>query len=456
MSVITNLQTRISALITEISRNQAELAAAERAGRPVLVTDALRETIARQQQELSDLRTQLTAADQQASLGTASAGQVVAQEAQAKANNAATSNPTASVTVTSITDEELQARLLETGTNGRVRPLVETQATPATPQQPDLIGESYAVPGVLSTSPGVGANREDNTAPNTNQAQNLVNATFNQPIRPQDNVLDNYASYTYALSWYLLTPEQYAALMGAGSRSIANWQLLMQSGGAPTQVGDGVVGGRNQSFPLDFYMDNLEIDTLCTLKGTGTAHSALSLRFTVTEPNGLTLIENLYTAIKNLYSQLSDGSVPTNVNYAMAMHCMVIRFYGYDDAGNLVKVGRRGTNSSSNASDPSAVIEKYYPFIVTNINFKNANRLIEYRVEGVPQGYNYGFGTNRGTIPYNFELAGRTVKDLLKGSAATAPPTDANRPTTVQPATTIVEGPPDPGYAVDENGQGLS
>jgi hypothetical protein len=214
----------------------------------------------------------------------------------------------------------------------------------------------------------------------------------------------------------------------------------MQSAGAPTKVADAEVGGRNQFFGLDYYMDDLEINTLIPLKGTGMAHSAVELKFKVVEPNGLTLINNLYQAVTNLYK---NKNVATNPNYAMAQYCMVVRFYGYDDSGNLMQVGQGGTNGNNNRTDPRAVVEKFYPFILSNIKFRVANRAIEYDIEGKPTGQFYNLSQDRGTIPFAFGLIGETIGDILIGKpVGTQYPgspgerTDSANPTTTSPGPT--------------------
>jgi hypothetical protein len=141
------------------------------------------------------------------------------------------------------------------------------------------------------------------------------------------------------------------------------------------------------------------------------------------------LINNLYRAVTTLYKQPQTTSQATTVNtnattsiqnpnYPMAHYCMVIHFYGYDSQGNLVSpaVGTYSPMGVPQVTDPKAAIEKYYPFIIANLKYRMANKQIEYEVLGKPQAHNYNFGTDRGSIPFNFNLAGTTVGQLLSGS----------------------------------------
>lgn len=316
----------------------------------------------------------------------------------------------------------------------------QSQATPATSpvvyqasqvNQDLSTNASTAVASTPTTQPGVAAANDNNT-PSSNNTANAQPTTgtgsFSQPITPQANILDKYTSYTYSLSWYLLTPQQAAELSTLGTQNISSWQLLIQSGGIP-------VGSRysldpnNQIFSKDFYMDNLEIKSVLSGRGTNSAHNATEMSWTVTEPNGLTLLNNIYGAVVNLYKQ---NSIAENPNYVMANYVMVIKFYGYDENGNLVKVGKQGTNGVVNQTDPSAVVTKFYPIRITNISFQLTNKQVEYKVEAVPVPYNINRGTFRATIPYNYELVGNNLKDIFVGKA----PSTANATaSTTQPVT---------------------
>jgi hypothetical protein len=302
-------------------------------------------------------------------------------------------------------------------TNGAATDTLSSTTSQATPPADNQIytaaqvNQNLAATGGTGYSPtteaGASAPRDDNTGPNSNATQQIINSSFNQQIIPQPNVLDAYPSYTYGLSWYLLTPQQYTDFQ-SGARNTAVWSLLAQTGGA-SQI------GRNQFFQLDYYIDNLNIETLVPLKGSGMAHSATAIDFNMTEPNGLTLIKNLFDAVTNLYKQ---ANVPANPpNYLMAMYCMVIRFYGYDEQGNLVNpiVGQRLTGYPNLGSDKKAVVEKFYPFIIENLTFRVASKVIEYHVKGKPQGQYTALSQDRGSIPFQFELAGETVQDVLVG-----------------------------------------
>jgi hypothetical protein len=276
------------------------------------------------------------------------------------------------------------------------------------------------------TQAGVGAGNEDAAQPTTNATQNRLSELYGGPnaaIIPQDNVLDQYANYTYSLSWYLLDPTTYNNLILLPNRNLTGYYLLAQSGGAPVQNAvpaqtgangsAGSIGvGRSPFFPLDYYLDNLEFDSFYPGTGSGGATKLSTVNFTVTEPNGISLLKNLYSAVTNMYNTMNVSTPGEPVNYLSAQYCMVIRFYGYDTAGNLVQpIAQR-----SGVTDRSAVVEKFIPFTITGIDFKVANKLVEYSIKGAGVEQVNNYSTIKGSIPQNFTFNGATVKDILVGS----------------------------------------
>ena len=349
--------------------------------------------------------------------GTTSAGQVVAQEQQARSEGSTAQNPSTPFVESSTGLNVLPEDELEFGTDGRIRPLNETQSTPQPPPQIVApIGDEDAQQAPFTaTSRGAGAPTEDGTSRNSLSVQQTINANFSQRIDPRPNILDQYASYTYSLTWYLLTPAQFTAMSVQNKKNISGWQILMQSAGAPITPGNGLPG-RNEFFTSDFYMDNLVVEQALAGKGTGSAQHFATIEFTVTEPNGFTLIENLYRAVSTYYKQNNVG----RGLYNNAEYVMCIRFYGYNDNGELVQVGKTtnpggGSPGVAVSTDVNAVVEKFIPFRISDINTRLVNRVVEYQVKAVGLPYVTAFSSQRGTIPFDYELAGATVGEVLNG-----------------------------------------
>ena len=327
---------------------------------------------------------------------------------------------------------KLNAAGVDTGTNGDTRTTSQTQSTPAKPLNitNDDSGGAWS-----PTKPGAGAGTgqqggDNNPGPNTattQQALAVFSTSTNQSIVTQPNQLDQYASYTYGISWYVLSPQQYNASVNEQRANLAGWQLLMQSGGAP-------IKGRNPAFPDDYYMDDLEIDST-VMGGQNMANTATRIKFRVVEPNGITLIENLFRAVQSVYANAQQPNANTGgaskqptttetTNYLQAQYCLVIQFYGYDKDGKLIAPAKGSYSTTSGgaagAGNQQAVITKYYPFTLDTIDFRVANRAIEYEITGVPIPQWYAASTDRGTVPHDFAMTGQTVEQLLSGSPVAA------------------------------------
>lgn len=310
-------------------------------------------------------------------------------------------------------------------------------------------GELYNASGLpggvdLKTEPGT-PTRDDAANNSTNTKQTDVNKAQADPIqvKPQPNILDRYNNYAWSASVYLMSGSQYSKLMNSKDKKIDGYYLMFQSGGAG--VSDGVIrpplpatggggggdadaqpGGfygtasptyptanRSPFFPNDFYIDSVTVETQCVGKGTGAAHLATNLKFTVVEPQGITLLERMYEAVANMEPRDAAGKV----NYTAATYLMVLRFYGYDESGNIVYPVKGGLDSPANTSDPSAVVEKFIPFIIAKVNWTIGTKTVSYDFEAAPVGQNIGGGSSRGTIPYDVQLVDSTVGGLLGGNA---------------------------------------
>ena len=355
---------------------------------------------------------------------------------------------------TNATPTETTATNVENNTNPTTVTLAQSQAT--TPQT--LAGQPLKAPAVGASAEGTAGEAEAqaqlaagqgaasaDAAPTSPQAtQAAVDAAYNTAvkIKPQDNVLDKFSSYTYTASVYLLTPPQYEKLLNSKDKKINGYQLLFQSGGAGNNVGgpqgaskpggNGIIpdttgpdAGRNPFFDQDFYIDSITLDNALPGKQTGAAHMVTDIKFTVIEPMGITLLDRLYDAVKDMAPRDGAGVV----NYSAATYLMVIRFFGYDENGQLVTPGQPANSSTSN---PKAVVEKFIPFLIKRINWGVGSKLVQYDFECAPIGQLIGSTTARGTIPYDIELTDSTVGGLLAGLAKYGTGTPANK----TPATT--------------------
>ena len=345
----------------------------------------------------------------------------------------------------------------DSGTNGPVRTTERTQATNGYDKginiytedgtlsnfrrnpETGLLYDASGLPGGvdLKTEPGT-PTRDDAANNSTSTKQAEVNASEASLVKiiPQPNVLDDYYSYSYQISVYLCNDSQYKRLMFGNNLKLDGYQLLFQTGGAPlnrdgvrpqpaagtTDQDGGTVppeernypdGGRNPYFDNDFYIDSVSLENKLPAGGSGGAHFDTDLKFTLIEPQGMTLLERLRDAVENHSPQNENGKV----NYLAATYVMVIRFYGYDQSGNIVMPIKGGLTVGGQTSDTQAVVEKLVPFQITNIDWTIGSKTTSYEWKCKPVGLNIAGSTARGTIPYDLQLNAASVGKLLNGQA---------------------------------------
>jgi hypothetical protein len=323
-----------------------------------------------------------------------------------------------------------------------------------------------ASPSKSKISSGNAVN-EDNTPPSaatTQTAANQANANTADPsngfVKPQPNVLDSFASTTWSASVYLLTPEIYQEIVTGSplAKNGINGQfLLFQTAGAgaqgaaignrTTQTGTagvdpvkslGFGGDRNAYFTEDFYIDSLTLETAMPGGGTGSAHSATTLKFTVIEPGNISLLDRLYLAVQDANQGSVDNSI---VNYSAAQYLLVISWFGYDIAGNLIKSNTITEDATTKLINPNAALQKLIPFTINSIDFSVGSKLVSYDFDCSPVGQIVAGGTRRSTIPRDIQLTAGTVGQLLRGggadvtdSAAQAPGASTTNTKNTQPA----------------------
>jgi hypothetical protein len=403
---IASLEAQVETATFAVKEAQQELSSAEAEAQAEL--NAQQATVQRSDAAVrgSDSAGQIAREDA-ATQGDTPPAQVLTPEGRISSSNASTAGSNAIVPPLAADAQK------DTNTELPTKTLAETQSitTPGGASTPLATPTNTTVQTAYKG--GVGA-ASDDTVSTKNTTQQAVDAVFaNQTVNPQPNVLDQFYSYTYNAELWLMKPSDYATLM-TSKKAQKSGTLLIRSGGIPQTGGEVTVrvgsqtgqstNSRNPFFSLDYYIDSINIKNLTTGKGTGSIHQNTAVELTVVEPNGLTLINNIKKAVA-AYVGIE--------NYAATIYVLLINFYGYDQAGNLVKVNNQNVALSG---DPNAAITKVIPFTIDNITFSVNNSLVNYRITGVPTGQDVGSGQARGLIPYNIELAGSTVGQVLGGN----------------------------------------
>lgn len=323
-----------------------------------------------------------------------SAGAIVANDKTAQGDRASVVSPS---------DNEVQTAS-ERASNATTTPTANNTTlgatgSPSTESQPSTTlttQQSQTGPSVQKDDGPQPVNDSVATASSTQDRPSIA-PSFLKTIEATDNRLAGLASTSYGLSVYVMNQQEYKNLLIRQKKVLPSRQLLIQSGGA-------AVGERNKFFDVDFYIEDLSIESLVGTQEVGSSHNATNLEMKVVEPYGITFIQRLKQAALE-HAQLTGVG-----NELSQTYLLVIRFFGYDQDGNLVNARRLGLTPGT---DPDSIMEKFIPFHIGNITYTIANRATEYTLRAVTPQTNIALSLSRGTIPFNLTLSGETAEQIL-------------------------------------------
>jgi len=209
-------------------------------------------------------------------------------------------------------------------------------------------------------------------------------------IQVVPNPLHAYSSYTYGLSWHMLTKEDFNSMAQDPNGDWKPGHTLVASAGKYGGEGSGFE--RDINFQDDFYFENFKMNSIIGSQAGNAGTNAVDISFTLVEPYGITLIDRMIDACVNEV----DGK-----NYLEIPYLLVINFYGYDDEG----MGQQIENQ-----------RKYIPLKLISMGIKAGIKGAEYTISGVPYTHS-GFQESVGTAPANFEVVASTLQDFFKDDA---------------------------------------
>ena len=318
-----------------------------------------------------------------------SAGQIVTEDSAGRVENATSQNPPDPITnAQSLFNRPTNANQTETSVDAGVG------------VASDDVDKSEEDQRLSANTPGGTSGQNDVKYP----------GEFEQNIKTTVNSLSGMSTYTYQLSIYLMTPEQFTAMSRSEIKSVAGLSLLMQSGG---QIANGQLdlngATRNKHFDLDYFIEDLEMESLMPRSVRG-ATNQTRLNFKIIEPYGFTFIERLKAAVKDFFG---------TTDFIKQHYLMTIKFKGYDEEGNEV-TSKSATDSvtiDNNRSDASSINEKFIPFKFANIVTRAGTGAVEYVCEALPVNHFEALSQKRATVSFNVEIKGQTLDNLFNGKS---------------------------------------
>ena len=245
----------------------------------------------------------------------------------------------------------------------------------------------------------------------------------------KSNPLSAFSSYTYNLTLYMATPEALNKFVSTGNfDSKDDFFIVAQSGGTNPKekramtIGNSTPGANSSAY--NYYIDDLHLGILLT-GSSGTPTLATSVKFKIIEPIGfnfftqLSKISGHINSISEILKQSDTKPPPLRQNYILS-----IRFYGYDDAGNLM-TAKQAQNPTmflnSNINEKESLVSKYasyerfFTFMMTSASYQLDGRNVTYDIEGAPISHQVGQGTLYSYTRENNEIIAATVDEAING-----------------------------------------
>lgn len=182
--------------------------------------------------------------------------------------------------------------------------------------------------------------------------QNLSTSSSEKNTSLRPNLLNSFASYNPLITLQVTTPKLHALMVATQKYVPSDWTTICQSGG---------MGKAQLStyFPTDLNIDNLDMKTISGQNQENRGSNATNISFDIIEPNGMSLVENLYDYCQSI----------NEYNYCQLPYLLKISFVGYFDDGSLHTI-------------PGTV--KYIPIVLANMEIKANSSGATYRVTAIP------------------------------------------------------------------------
>lgn len=194
------------------------------------------------------------------------------------------------------------------------------------------------------------------SAPSSTQVnESQSSGTFS----PVPNVLKGYASYNPILSLMVTNTANYNNMVITQKFFPQNWDTICKSGGVGPTKAQGFMGGSTKYFSRDLYIETASITTIVGMSQDNRGSNATEIEFTIVEPLGMDLIEQLYD-----YCTVGLGES----NYCQIPYLLKIEFKGFKDDG-------------TNEIVPNAT--KFIPIHLVSMEIKVNNLGAVYKISAV-------------------------------------------------------------------------
>jgi hypothetical protein len=276
-------------------------------------------------------------------------------------------------------------------------------------------------------------------ATSTNTSTN-TNTNVDLPGKRLKNPLSEFASYTYQLTLYMITPDAYNVFVQSGRQNINAIQnpsglnslaevgantnqlkttggafIVAQSGGVNTETANRRAPGMN----LDYYIDDLKITQALSGPATASAINITNMSFTISEPYGFSFNTQLLRAFETIKKNSKIKDYQDSGNQYRQDFILGIKFQGYTLDGTPATPDKFFSSDTFNPSESATgVFERFFDIKITSIKFRIDGSMTKYAIEAVTKRPNVAFGLQYGVVDNITPITAATAGEALQSLTA--------------------------------------
>jgi hypothetical protein len=260
-----------------------------------------------------------------------------------------------------------------------------------------------------------GQKETTNTGSSAGPAASTPQSPREQLVRK--NPLSEFSSYTYNVSFYIVTPEAYNEYMVSNEMPKKGVYIVAQSGGMNNQsesrglTDDGTPGPGKQG--LDYFIDDLKfVGYFPAMHGQNTSTTQTECTFKIFEPMGFSFLPRLAN-LADVISKESPKIQATGLNRPLHMQmCYIMRvsFYGYDANGAIKKSDSTGPGDAYGAFGS---YERYFPLAISNVKSTLEGKMTVYDFKATVFNERVAYGTMYGKVPSKTYIEAATVSEAI-------------------------------------------
>lgn len=288
--------------------------------------------------------------------------------------------------------DDKESAKVAAATNGQTDAVVETSQTSATPTAKAASESSYSG----STTP----------APTTSATNDSQKDLSTLPASAYTNKLHNFTGYTYRITLFLLTQEDFKEISNNPASFDPKHALISSGGGyatpsqttrSTTMMGgfqDTTTPGRHPDFLEDFFIENLSFTSIVGMNARSKASNSFDIAFNIIEPYGMTLLDRLLSACE---------TTAKCANYIEQPYLLQVDFLS-----NVSEAFKTDPNK------PAGILidRKRFPISLVELKIKPSTGGTEYRCRAIP--YNHtALSQSSANLPVNMAIEAKTVGDFF-------------------------------------------